>query len=79
MRRSFANATSLSGLNSASWNPTNQLAVTNRVNKNTTYTEAVSEPQPTTADLTVAGEALSPEKETVSPKLGPCHLRSTGS
>ena len=66
----FASATSLSGLNSASWNPTNQLAVTNRVNKNTTYTEAVSETQPTTADLTVAGEALSPEERIRLTRVG---------
>jgi transglutaminase-like putative cysteine protease len=66
----FASATSLSGLNSASWNPTNQLAVTNRVNKNTTYTEAVSETQPTTTDLTVAGEVLSPEERNRLTQVG---------
>jgi transglutaminase-like putative cysteine protease len=58
----FASPTAISGLNSASWNPTNQLAVTNRVIKDTTYSEDVSEAQPSNADLTVAGEALSPEQ-----------------
>ena len=57
----FANPTSLSGPSGASWNPTNQLVVTNRVNQDTTYTEDVSEIQPTTADFSVAGESLPPE------------------
>jgi hypothetical protein len=40
----FASATSL-GAEQRILEPTNQLAVTNRVSKNTTYTEAVSETQ----------------------------------
>ena len=56
----FANPTSLTGPDGASWNPTNQLVITNRVNKDTTYSEDVSESQPTASDLQVSAESLPP-------------------
>jgi transglutaminase-like putative cysteine protease len=52
----FAVPNAISGLNNAQWSPQDQLVVGAQVNSGETYSETVSQPEPTLADLRAAPE-----------------------